>query len=193
MQTITVKENKKTFRVQMPENFDRGSIFIEPTPASVDELSRIKEKVKDALKMMMDVIANPDESSDNKLLTIIAVKNFIERFRSAGCDESNDDHTSITFIQSNNVELLIHQPVKYEDDTYGTFVAATLTMMLSPKGADLDAPCAWHVRYTKYTPAYTKCQPDTQEYSIGDDFEEGEDTVNTIKGLVSSICTLGKA
>lgn len=187
MQTITVRENKRTFRVQMPENFDMGSIFIEPTPASVDELSRIKEKVKDTLKLMLDVIVNPDESNDNKLLTIIAVKNFIERFRAAGCDESNDDHTSITFIQSNNVELLIHQPIKYEDDTYGTFVTATLKMVLSPKGADLDAPCNWHVRYTKYRP------DDTQEYSIGNDFEEGEDTVNKIKGLVSSICTLGKA
>ena len=44
MQTITVRENKRTFHVQMPENFDRGSIFIEPTPASVDELSKIRER-----------------------------------------------------------------------------------------------------------------------------------------------------
>lgn len=184
MQTITVRENKRTFHVQMPENIDMGSIFIEPTPASVDELSKIKENVKDTLKMMMDVIANPDESSDNKLLTIIAVKNFIERFRSAG---RNGEHTSISFIQSNNVELLIHQSIKYEDDTYGSFVAATLKLMLSPKGADLDAPCDWYVSYTKYK------SDDTQEYSIGDNFEEGEETVNTIKGLVASICTLGKA
>ena len=184
MQAITVRENKRTFHVQMPENFDMGSIFIEPTPASVDELSKIREKVKDTLKMMLDVIVNPDESSDNKLLTIIAVKNFIERFRSAG---RNGENTSISFIQSNNVELLIHQSIKHEDGTYGSFVAATLKMSLSPKGADLDAPCNWHVRYTKYKP------DDTQEYSIGDDFEEGEETVNTIKGLVASICTLGKA
>lgn len=184
MQTITVRENKRTFHVQMPENFDMGSIFIEPTPASVDELSKIKAKVKDTLKMMMDVVDNPDESSDTKLLTIIAVKNFIERFRSAG---RNDEHTMISFIQSNNVELLIHRTIKHEDDTYGSFVAASLKMMLSPKGADLDAPCNWHVRCTTYKPN------ETQENSIGDDFEEGEETVNTIKGLVSSICTLGKA
>lgn len=185
MQTITVRENNRTFHVQMPENkYDIGSIFIEPTPASVDELSKIREKVKATLKMMMDVIANPDESSENKLLTIIAVKNFIERFRSAG---RNGENTSISFIQSNNVELLIHQSIKFEDGTYGSFVAATLKMSLSPKGADLDAPCNWHVRYTKYKP------DDTQEYSIGDDFEEGENPVNMIKTLVASICTLGKA
>lgn len=169
----------------MPENVDMGSIFIEPTPASVDELSKIKAKVKDTLKMMMDVVDNPDESSDNKLLTIIAVRNFIERFRSAG---RNDENTSISFIQSNNVELLIHhQSVKFEDGTYGSFVAATLKMSLSPKGANPDAPCNWHVRCTTYKPN------DTQENSIGDDFEEGEDTVNTIKSLVAPICTLGKA
>ena len=93
----------------------------------------------------------------------------------------------ISFIHRNNVELLRHRTIKHEDDTYGSFVAASLKMMLSPKGADLDAPRNWHVRCTTYKPN------ETQENSIGDDFEEGEETVNTIKGLVSSICTLGKA
>lgn len=186
MQRITVREGKRTFDVQIPENVDMGKIFIEPTPSSTTELAEIKAKVKEKLTMMLDVVTNPDETSDHKLFVTIAVDNFIKMFNDArNCD--NGDNISITFIDKNNVELDVHRRMKLDDDTYGCRTMNSVTFMLRHKGADLDSSKHWEVKYCSYDiDGHTEC-------CVVDYFEDGEETVDKLKTLIKSICTLGKA
>lgn len=191
MQRITVKENGKTFIVKMPENFDMGKILIVPTPLSTDELEGIKAKVKETLTMMLDVITNPEEPSDNKLLVTIAVNNFINLFEDARNDHDMD-HISVTFIQENNVILYVNRMTKLEHDcshldTYGSRNVASVTFMLMPKGAGINSPSHWHVRYSDYD------GKGVEKSSLIDYFEEGEETVNKLKALIKSVCTLSNA
>lgn len=191
MQRLTIKENGKTFTVKMPENFDMGKILIEPTPLSTTELEGIKAKVKETLTMMLDVITNPEEPSDNKLLVTIAVNNFINLFEDARNDHDMD-HISITFIQENNVILSVNRTTKLENDgrhidTYGSRLVASVTFMLLPKGADIGCPSHWHVRYSDYD------GKGVETSSLIDYFEDGEETVNKLKALIKSVCTLSNA
>lgn len=186
MQRITVRVNKRTFDVEMPENFDMGKIFIEPTPINTSELKEIKAKVKDTLTMMLDVVTNPDETSDNKLLVTIAVNNFIKMFDDAR-NNDNGDHISITFNDKNNIDLDIHRRMKLDDDTYGCKTMASVTFMLHPKGADPFSPNNWLVKYSAYN------RNGNTESLIVDYFEEGEETVDKLKTLIKSVCTLSKA
>lgn len=186
MQRITVREGNRTFDVQMPENFDMGKIFIEPTPSSITELVEIKAKVKEKLEMMLDVVTNPDETSDNKLLVTIAVTNFIKMFKDAR-NIDNGDYISITFNDKNNIDLDIHRRMKLDDDTYGCKTMDSVTFMLHPKGADPFSPNNWLVKYIAYD------RNGNTESLIVDYFEEGEETVDNLKALIKSVCTLGKA
>lgn len=186
MQRITVRVNKRTFDVEMPENVDMGKIFIEPTPINTTELKEIKAKVKEKLSMMLDVVTNPDETSDNKLLVTIAVNNFIKMFEDAR-NNDNGDHISITFIDKNNVELDVHRRMKLDDGTYGCRIVASVTFMLRHKGADVDSPVNWEVKYI------TCDRNGNNESLIIDSFNEGEETVDKLKSLIKSVCTLGKA
>lgn len=186
MQRITVREGNRTFDVQMPENFDRGKIFIEPTPSSITELVEIKAKVKEKLDMMLDVVTNPDETSDNKLLVTIAVNNFIKMFEDAR-NSDNGDHISITFIDKNNVELDVHRRMKLDDGTYGCRIVASVTFMLHHKGADVESPVNWEVKYIT-------CDRNGNTDSLMIDyFDEVEETVDKLKTLIKSVCTLSKA
>jgi len=180
MQRITVQEGKRTFDVQMPENFDMGKIFIEPTPINTTELVAIRTKVKDKLAMMLDVVANPDETSDNKLLVTIAVNNFIKMFEDARVSE-NGDHISITFVAKNYVELNVHRRMKLDDGTYGCRIMVSVTFMY------LESTKDWEVKYIAYD------RYGNTESLITDYFEECEETVDTLKTLIKSVCTLGKA
>ena len=186
MQRITVKENGKIFTVKMPENCDMGKIFIEPTPLSTTELEGIKAKVKDALTMMLDVITNPDETSDNKLLVTIAVYNFIKMFEDAR-NSDNGDCISITFNDKNNIDINIYRRMKLDDDTYGVRTMNSVTFMLRHKGDDQFSPNNWLVKYSAYD------RNGNTESLIVDYFEEGEETVYKLKTLIESVCTLRKA
>lgn len=186
MQRLTVKENGKMFTVKMPENFDMGKILIEPTPISTTELEGIKAKVKETLTMMLDVITNPEEPSDNKLLVTIAVNNFIKMFEDAR-NSDNGDHISITFIDKNNVELDVHRRMKLDDGTYGCRIVASVTFMLRHKGADVESPVNWEVKYIT-------CDRNGNTDSLMIDyFDEVEETVDKLKTLIKSVCTLSKA
>lgn len=186
MQRITVRVNKRTFDVEMPENVDMGKIFIEPTPINTTELKEIKAKVKEKLTMMLDVVTNPDKTSDNKLLVTIAVNNFIKMVEDAR-NNDNGDHISITFIDNDNVELDVHRRMKLDDDTYGCRIMASVSFMLRNKGADWDSPKHWDVKYIAYD------RNGNNESLIIDSFNEGEETVNNLKALIKSVCTLSNA
>lgn len=186
MQRITVKETGKTFTVKIPENFDMGKILIVPTPLSTTELEGIKAKVKETLAMILDVITNPDETSDNKLLVTIAVNNFIKMFEDAR-NNDNGDHISITFMDNDNVKLNVQRRMKLDDGTYEWRIMASVTFMLSHKGADMGSPKSWKVKYIAYD-----INGNTESLII-DYFDEGEETVYNLKTLIKSFCTLGKA
>ena len=170
MQRITVQEGKRTFDVQMPENFDMGKIFIEPTPINTTELVAIRTKVKDKLAMMLDGVAN----------VTIAVNNFIKMLEDARVSE-NGDHISITFVDKNYIELNVHRCMKLDDGTYGCRIMVSVTFMY------LESTKDWEVKYIAYD------RDGNTESLITDYFEEGEETVDTLKTLIKSVCTLGKA
>ena len=56
-----------------------------------------------------------------------------------------------------------------------------------PKGADIGSPQHWHVRYSDYD------GKGVETSSLIDYFEEGEETVNKLKALIKSVCTLSNA